>query len=136
MGRRTPGPPTLRQHDAVIGRLREAGFSLQLVAHAISAVGGYTYSFALQERTLAFETPEQTSEPAEASLQQFPSKEYPHLAAFTGRARPAAGLPLRRGVRVRPTSSLTAWSDCCQKEGARLCRRPEGGTPRGPAAAA
>src|SRR5437867_8063557 len=34
--RSSPGPATLRHHDAVIGRLREAGFSIALAAHARS----------------------------------------------------------------------------------------------------
>ncbi|HEX8509845.1 MAG TPA: TetR/AcrR family transcriptional regulator [Propionibacteriaceae bacterium] len=83
MGRRTPGPATLRHHDAVIGCLRDAGFPNQLVAHAISALDGYIYGFALQERNLAFGTPEETAVLAEAFLQQFPSEDFPHLAAFT-----------------------------------------------------
>jgi AcrR family transcriptional regulator len=83
MGRRTPGPATLRHQDAVIGCLGDAGFSLQLVAHAISALDGYIYGFTLQERNLNFGTPEETAELAKAFLQQFPSKEYPRLAAFT-----------------------------------------------------
>jgi len=32
----TPGPATLRHHDAVLGCLRRAGFSLELTAHAYS----------------------------------------------------------------------------------------------------
>lgn len=83
MGRRTPGPATLRHHDAVIGHFLDAGFSLQLVAHAISALDGYIYGFTLQERNLAFGTPDETAELAKAFLQQFPSQEYPRLARFT-----------------------------------------------------
>ena len=83
MGRRTPGPATLRHHDAVIGCLQDADFSPQMVAHAISALDGYIYGFALQERNLAFGTPEETAELAKVFLQQFPSQEYPRLAAFT-----------------------------------------------------
>jgi AcrR family transcriptional regulator len=83
MGRRTPGPATLGHHDAVIGCLLDAGFSTQLVAHAISALDGYIYGFTLQERNLAFGTPDETSELARAFLQQFPVKRYPRLAHFT-----------------------------------------------------
>ena len=83
MGRRTPGPAALGHHDAVIGCLLEAGFSTQLVAHAISALDGYIYGFTLQERNLAFGTPDETSELARAFLRQFPVKEYPRLAQFT-----------------------------------------------------
>ena len=78
-----PGPATLRHHDAVIGCLLDAGFSLQLTAHAFSALDSYIYGFALQERSLAFGTPEETSELAKAFLLQFPTKEYPRLAQFT-----------------------------------------------------
>jgi AcrR family transcriptional regulator len=81
--RRTPGPATLRHHDAVIGCLLDAGFSIQLTAHAFAALDSYIYGFALQERSLAFGTPEETSELAKAFLLQFPAKEYPHLARLT-----------------------------------------------------
>ena len=81
--RRTPGPATLRHHDAVLGCLRDAGFSLQLAAHAFAALDSYIYGFALQERSLAFGTPEETSELARAFLLQFPTKEYPRLAELT-----------------------------------------------------
>jgi AcrR family transcriptional regulator len=81
--RRTPGPATLRHHDAVIGCLRDAGFSIQLAAHAFSALDSYIYGFALQELSLAFGTPEETSELAKAFLLQFPTSEYPRLAELT-----------------------------------------------------
>ena len=81
--RRTPGPATLRHHDAVIGCLLDAGFPLPLAAHAFAALDSYIYGFALQERSLAFGTPEETSELAKAFLLQFPTKEYPHLARLT-----------------------------------------------------
>jgi AcrR family transcriptional regulator len=81
--RRTPGPATLRHHDAVIGCLRDAGFSIQLAAHAFSALDSYIYGFALQEQSLRFGTPEETSELARAFLLQFPTKEYPRLAELT-----------------------------------------------------
>jgi AcrR family transcriptional regulator len=81
--RRTPGPATLRHHDAVIGCLRDAGFTIQLAAHAFSALDSYIYGFALQEQSLAFGTPEETSELAKAFLLQFPTKDYPRLAELT-----------------------------------------------------
>ena len=56
---------------------------LQLAAHAFSALDSYIYGFALQERTLAFGTPEETSELAKAFLLHFPAKEYPRLAELT-----------------------------------------------------
>src|SRR4051794_25834074 len=81
--RTTPGAVTLRQHDAVIGCLLDAGFSMELTAHAFAAVDSYVYGFALQEKGLPFDTPEQTAEMAQAMLAHFPVDEFPHLAAFT-----------------------------------------------------
>jgi AcrR family transcriptional regulator len=81
--RSVPGPATLRHHDAVLGTLREAGFSIELAAHAFSALDSYIYGFALQERNLPFETGEDTAELAQAILARFPADEYPHLAELT-----------------------------------------------------
>ena len=81
--RTSPGPSTLRHHDAVIGCLRGAGFSIQLTAHAYSVLDAYIYGFALQERALPFDTPEETSQRAQAILAQFLAADYPHLAELT-----------------------------------------------------
>ena len=81
--RRSPGAATLRHHDAVIGCLRNDGFSVALAAHAFSALDSYIYGFALQERGLPFDTPQETAELAQAMLDQFPADEYPHLAELT-----------------------------------------------------
>ena len=81
--RTSPGPATLRHHDAVIGCLRDAGFPIELVAHAYSALDSYVYGFALQERGLPFDNPEESSALAQNLLAQFPADEYPHLAELT-----------------------------------------------------
>jgi AcrR family transcriptional regulator len=81
--RTSPGPATLRHHDAVIGCLRSAGFSVGLTAHAYSVLDSYIYGYALQERGLPFETGNDTAEMARAFLAQFPAVEYPHLAELT-----------------------------------------------------
>ena len=83
--RSSPGPATLRHHDAVIGCLRDAGFSIELAAHAFSVVDSYIYGFALQERSLPFPTPEQTADLAQDILASFPADKYPHLAELTAR---------------------------------------------------
>jgi AcrR family transcriptional regulator len=77
--RSTPGPATLRHHDAVLGILRNAGFSIELAAHAYSVLDSYIYGFALQETSLPFNTPEETAELAESIMAEFPANEYPHL---------------------------------------------------------
>ena len=50
--RRTPGPATLRHHDAVLACLRGGGMSLELTAHAYAVIDSYLYGFALQEANL------------------------------------------------------------------------------------
>jgi AcrR family transcriptional regulator len=81
--RLTPGPATLRHHDAVIGCLRTAGFTIELAAHAFSAIDSYLYGFAMQELNLPFTTPEETVAMAVNFLDQFPAEQYPHLAELT-----------------------------------------------------
>jgi len=81
--RLTPGPATLRHHDAVIGCLRAAGFSIALTAHAYSALDSYIYGFALQQTQLPFKSPEEAAAMAETFLQHFPADTFPHLAELT-----------------------------------------------------
>ena len=83
--RPTPGPATLRHHDAVIGCLRNAGFTIELAAHAFSAIDSYLYGFAMEELSLPFTTPEETAAMAVTFLDQFPAEEYPHLAELTAK---------------------------------------------------
>jgi hypothetical protein len=73
----------LRHHNAVLGCLRNAGFSVQLAAHAFSVLDSYIYGFALQERSLPFHPPQRTAELAQEILARFPVNEYPHLAELT-----------------------------------------------------
>ncbi len=81
--RTSPGPANLRHHDAVIGTLRNAGFSIELAAHAYSALDSYIYGFAMQEPSLPFDTPQETVEVAQAIMAQLPAGEYPHLTELT-----------------------------------------------------
>src|SRR5215467_7285002 len=78
--RRSPGPATLRHHDAVLGCLREAGFSIGLSAHAYSLLDSYIYGFALQEASLPFGNEEETAQVTEEIMGAMPTGEYPYLA--------------------------------------------------------
>jgi len=78
--RSTPGPANVRHHDAVLGVLRNAGFPVELAAHAYSLLDAYIYGFALQETSLPFSTPEETAEVAQSIMAEFPADQYPHLA--------------------------------------------------------
>src|SRR4051794_26096812 len=44
-GRSTHGPNNLRLHDAVLGCLRGAGFSIEMTVHAMSVQDAYIYGF-------------------------------------------------------------------------------------------
>jgi hypothetical protein len=76
-----PGPANLRHHDATLGCLRAAGFDFRGAVSVMSALDSYIYGFALQERTLPFETPEESAEVAEArrAAQPEAALAYPHL---------------------------------------------------------
>jgi hypothetical protein len=80
--RRRPGPANLRHHDAVIGRLRAAGFSIELTAEAYSLLDSYIYGFAMTRVNLPFET---TAEVADVALTMFTPLapgELPNLVEF------------------------------------------------------
>ena len=77
--RSAPGPATLRHHDAVIGALRAAGFSVAMTAHAYALLDSYIYGFALQEASLPFTGPDGVGDAADPILRQFPASEYPHF---------------------------------------------------------
>ena len=77
--RTSPGPATLRHHDAVIATLRGAGFSVEMTAHAYALLDAYVYGFALQESSLPFTETDTAGDVTEAIMQQMPSAEYPHL---------------------------------------------------------
>jgi hypothetical protein len=81
--RKSPGPATLRHHDAVLGTLRRAGFTVEMTAHAYALLDSYVYGFALQEAALPFTGPDTAAEVAEPMMQQFPVDAYPHLVELT-----------------------------------------------------
>jgi len=78
--RTKPGPATLRHHDSVIGRLRDASFTVDMTAHAFSVMDSYIYGFAQQQQNLTYSTSEDAAVVAQNILRQIPADEYPHLA--------------------------------------------------------
>jgi AcrR family transcriptional regulator len=77
--RTSPGPATLKHHNAVLGCLRENGFSLPATAHAYSALDSYIYGFVLQEINLPFQNADQATDVAATMMAQMPANEYPYL---------------------------------------------------------
>jgi len=80
--RTTPGPATLRHHNAIISSLRGAGFSVVMTAHAYALLDSYVFGFALSEATLPINGPESVAEVAESMNQGVSPDEYPHLVEF------------------------------------------------------
>jgi AcrR family transcriptional regulator len=72
------GPATMRHVDAVLGKLRSAGFSVENAVHAFWLLDSYVYGHVIQETSLS---PVGTSppEPAASVLEQATMAEYPHL---------------------------------------------------------
>jgi AcrR family transcriptional regulator len=89
--RATPGPASFRVHNAVLGYLREGGFSIELTIQAYSVLDAYIYGFALQEKSVPFESAEESAAVAEEQARQFAelaeerqsgalAEEFPYLA--------------------------------------------------------
>ncbi len=86
MESRRPGPANLRSHNAVMGCLRQAGFSFQMAVHAYSVQDAYIYGFALQERDLGFETRDSAGEAAQRRAQTVGSlDDYPWLVEIAAK---------------------------------------------------
>ncbi len=77
--RRNPGPATLRHHDAVLGCLRRAGFSVAMTAHVYSVLDSYIYGFAMQEQNMPFNSPEELESLADTIMQQVSADTHPHF---------------------------------------------------------
>lgn len=81
--RTTPGPATLGHHNAIIGTLRGAGFSVEMTAHAYALLDSYVYGFALSEASLPINGPDTVADVAESMMRQFSADAYPHLIEFS-----------------------------------------------------
>ena len=81
--RRNAGFETLRHHDAVLGCLREAGFSLALTGHAFAVLDAHLYGFLVQELSLAFDGEQDLAELGEQILTALPEGQLPYFREFT-----------------------------------------------------
>src|ERR671917_2342942 len=81
-GRMNPGIASIRLREAILGCLREAGFSIEMTIQAYSVQDAYIYGFALQEKGLPFESAEESTEVAEATLEHVDelAEHFPYLA--------------------------------------------------------
>ena len=85
-GRTTHGPNNLRLHDAVLGCLRAAGFSVEMTVRAMSVQDAYIYGFALQQSDMSSETPEDFAAEAQRQMRDYASAlaDYPNLVEVVG----------------------------------------------------
>jgi AcrR family transcriptional regulator len=85
-GRTDHGTANLRLHDAVLGCLRAAGFSLEMTVHAYSVQDAYIYGFVLQEIDMSSETPADFAAEAQRQMDAYEDvlADYPHLVEVVG----------------------------------------------------
>ncbi len=78
-----PGPETLRHLNADLGTLREAGFSVEMTAHAYALIDSYVYGFALSEASLPINGPETVAEVAGPMMEAISATDFPYLVEFS-----------------------------------------------------
>ena len=85
-GRTGHGPSNLRVHDAVLGCLRAAGFSIERTVSAMSVQDAYIYGFALQQTDMSSETPEDFAAEARRQMTDYADAlvDYPNLVEVVG----------------------------------------------------
>ena len=87
---KSPGPADLRLHDAVLGCLLRAGFSIPMSVQAYSVQDAYIYGFALQEKTLPTGTRDEFAKVAQGRVEEIERRTadaarlYPNLAEVVG----------------------------------------------------
>jgi AcrR family transcriptional regulator len=85
-GRTDHGPANLRLHDAVLGCLRGAGFSVEMSVHAYSVQDAYIYGFVLQETDMSSQTADDFAAEAQRQMVAYADvlADYPHLVEVVG----------------------------------------------------
>jgi len=85
-GRSSHGPSNLYVHNAVLGCLRAAGFSIETTVYAYSVQDAYIYGFALQQSDITPETPEEFAAVAQQQMVDYAEAlaDYPHLVEVVG----------------------------------------------------
>lgn len=81
--RRNAGYETLLHHDAVIGCLREAGFSLTLTGHAFAVLDAHLYGFLVQEVSMPFQPGQDLAELGNQIVAALPEGQLPYFREFT-----------------------------------------------------
>lgn len=77
--RSSPGPATLDHHDAMLGCLRAAGFTVELASHAFALLDAHLYGFMVQELSLPFAPGDDLVALADAMLSGAAADRWPSL---------------------------------------------------------
>jgi AcrR family transcriptional regulator len=85
-GRTNHGTANLRVHNAVLGCLRAAGFSIEMTVHAYSVLDAYIYGFALQERDMSSESADDFAAEAQRQMREYEAvlAQFPYLVEVVG----------------------------------------------------
>jgi AcrR family transcriptional regulator len=85
-GRTSHGPSNMKVHDAVLGCLRAAGFSIEMTVHGMSVQDAYIYGFALQQTDMSSQTAEDFAAEAQRQMVAYADAlaDYPHLVEVVG----------------------------------------------------
>src|SRR3954465_14554292 len=85
-GRTDHGRANIGLHDAALGCLRAAGFSLEATVHAYSVQDAYIYGFVLQGTDMAPATADDFAAEAQRQMDTYEHllADYPHLAEVVG----------------------------------------------------
>jgi AcrR family transcriptional regulator len=85
-GRTNHGPANMSLHNAVLGCLRGAGFSMEMTVHAYSMQDAYIYGFALQEQDMSSENAGDFAAEAQRQMHEYQAllSDYPHAAEVVG----------------------------------------------------
>lgn len=86
-----PGPATMQDSESLLKCFREAGFSVEMTVHAVSALNIYTYGFAQQFANLSFQTVEEAASVGKAVMEQFPFDTYPYMGEMVSQHMMKAG---------------------------------------------
>lgn len=81
--RRNAGFENLRHHDAVIGCLREAGFSLTLTGHAFAVLDAHLYGFLVQELRMPFQPGQDLADLGQQLMAALPEGQLLYFREFT-----------------------------------------------------
>ena len=80
--RRSPGPATLRHHEAMLACFLDSGMSMQLTAHAYAVIDSYVHGFAIQEANVPVQGAAGDEDVTRQIAAQFAPDQYPHLVRF------------------------------------------------------